>query len=367
MPDQFLAAPSALLDTTMDQLRTLIAVHETGSALNAARLLGREQSSVQKQLDTLNRNLGGLCGEPLVVKQGRGKDVLYTDTGAALAELARSTLAGWADAVEAVCRRLGSALSVGSTRYTLGYLLSAVEPLTAEFECRGVEFKLVHVRTRDMFEKLRCKEVDLICGSTATLVGADPELEGLEVMEWRRSGLSVVTSIPTSRLPYHSLPVSRIGALPLVTSANGLIPAFLRGWYGSDYRDKLDIAVEIDAVQYGFELLASGVIDGCMIVTGGIGEAVREGRIPDAKGLRVLQLEDDVGPQREVLVGVFTRGGERDALAAAHPLNLVWHRLREQTEAYRPPDLLEDARSRLASAFRLRWCPDLGRERESAF
>jgi DNA-binding transcriptional LysR family regulator len=346
MPDRFLASPSALLDTTMDQLRTLIAVHETGGALNAARLLGREQSSVQKQLDTLNRNLGALCGEPLVVKQGRGRDVLFTDTGTALAELARSTLTGWADAVEAACRRLGSALSVGATRYTLGYLLSAVEPLTPEFERRGVEFKLVHVRTRDMFDKLRAKEVDLICGSTATRVGADPELEGLDVMEWRRSGLSVVTGIPAGRLPFHSLPVSRLGSLPLVTSADGLIPVFLRSWFGPDYHDKLDITVEIDAIQYGFELLASGVIDGCMIVTQGIGEAVRAGRIPEARGLRVLQLDDDTDPKREVLAGVFTRAGDRDSLDAAHPLNLVWGRLCEQTEAYQPPDLLDRAPSR---------------------
>lgn len=335
MPDQLLAPAAALLDTTMDQLRTLIAVHETGSALSAARLLGREQSSVQKQLDTLNRNLGALCGEPLVVKQGRGQDVLFTATGAALAELARGTLAGWADAVEDACRRLGGTLCVGSTRYTLGYLLGAVESLTGEFERRGVEFKLVHVRTRDMFDKLRAKEVDLICGSTACRVGGDPELAGLDVMEWRRSGLSVVTGIPAGRLPFPALPVSRLSSLPLVTSTDGLIPGFLRGWFGPEYRDRLDIAVEIDAVQYGFELLASGVIDGCMIVTEGIGEAVHEGRIPDARGLRVLQLDDDVGPRRDVLAGVFTRGGERDALDAAHPLNLLWQRLREQSESYR--------------------------------
>lgn len=45
-----------LLETTFDQLRTLVLVAETGSALSAARVLGREQSSVQKQLDTLNRS-----------------------------------------------------------------------------------------------------------------------------------------------------------------------------------------------------------------------------------------------------------------------------------------------------------------------
>jgi hypothetical protein len=40
-----------MLDVTLDQLRTLAVVHVTGSAQRAARVLGREQSSVQKQLE----------------------------------------------------------------------------------------------------------------------------------------------------------------------------------------------------------------------------------------------------------------------------------------------------------------------------
>ena len=102
-----LESPLALMDTTMDQLRTLVVVHETGTALGAARALGREQASVQKQLDTMNRNFSELCGEPLVLKQGRGKDVLFTGTGAALVELARGTLDDWLDGIHDSRRRLG--------------------------------------------------------------------------------------------------------------------------------------------------------------------------------------------------------------------------------------------------------------------
>jgi hypothetical protein len=46
-----LGAPAEMLDVTLDQLRTLAVVHVTGSAQRAARVLGREQSSVQKQLE----------------------------------------------------------------------------------------------------------------------------------------------------------------------------------------------------------------------------------------------------------------------------------------------------------------------------
>src|SRR5438105_4688620 len=51
MPDTdslngLLAYPPTLLEFTFDQLRTLVVVREAGSANGAARILGREQSSV---------------------------------------------------------------------------------------------------------------------------------------------------------------------------------------------------------------------------------------------------------------------------------------------------------------------------------
>jgi len=335
VPDRLLQSASALLNTTMDQLRTLIAVHETGTALGAARLLGREQSSVQKQLDTLNRNFGTLCGEPLVLKRGRGRDVLFTGTGRALVELAHRTLGEWSDGVEEARRRLGSTLCVGSTRYTLGYLLEAVEPLAGEFERRGVEFRLVHVRTRDFFDKLRAKEIDLVCGSTITRAGTDPDLDGVEVMEWRRSGFSVVTSLAADRLPGPAVTTGQLASLPLVVPGDGLISTFLRGCFGPKYRDGLDIVAEIDTAQYGLELLGSHLVTGCMLVTRGIGQALRAGRIAKSPALRVLDLHDDTDPRREVLIGAFIRTGERSLWTPDHPLALIWNGLQLHSRAYR--------------------------------
>jgi DNA-binding transcriptional LysR family regulator len=54
-----------MLDVSLDQLRTLAVVHATGTAQRAARALGREQSSVQKQLDHLNKAAVRLVGEAL--------------------------------------------------------------------------------------------------------------------------------------------------------------------------------------------------------------------------------------------------------------------------------------------------------------
>lgn len=325
VPQQY---PTELLDTTMDQLRTLIVVHETGTALGAARRLGREQSSVQKQLDTMNRTFSGLCGEELVLKQGRGRDALFTATGEALVELARRTLGEWSDGVRDARRRLGRTLSVGTTRYTLGFLLDAVERVSEDFERDDVDLKVTHVRTGDLFAKLRAKELDLVCGSVVVTEGKEAELFGpYEVMEWRRSGLSLLTNLPPESLPGTSFDARELPGLPLVVSARGLIDRFLTSWYGPDYRQKLSIAAEIEAAHYGFELLRSGVVSGAMLVTRGIGEAAADGRLPEAGGLRTLELVGAVGPRTEVLVGVFTRRGERGSYAPGHPLNLLWEAL----------------------------------------
>lgn len=327
--------PAALLDTTMDQLRTLLAVHETGTALGAARLLGREQSSVQKQLDTMNRNFGTLCGEPLVLKRGRSRNVLFTPTGESLAELARGTLQAWQEELRDCRRRLGGRLSVGSTRYTLGFLLNAVELVTADFRSRGVELKVEHVRTRDLLDRLGSKELDLVCGSVLADGSRNGGLEGFEVMEWRRSGLSLVTNLGADELPDAPVAVSALPGVPLAVSADGLIPGFLRGWFGGRYRQELHIEAEIDTVQYGLELLSSGVLSGAVLVTQGIGDAVADGRLRTGAGLRTLELADDIAPQLEVLVGVFVRAGERAAQDDDHPLNVLWNALAGENARWR--------------------------------
>ncbi|WP_246256824.1 LysR family transcriptional regulator [Amycolatopsis anabasis] len=330
---RLLQSPQALLDTTMDQLRTLIAVREAGTALGAARLLGREQSSIQKQLDTLNRNFRELCGEPLVRKQGRGKDVLFTGTGEALVEMARDTLSGWLDGIHECRRHLGETLTVGTTRFTLGYLASAGERVAGEFERRGIELKVVHVRTRDLLDSLLSKQVDVVCGSVVT--AEDERLEAFDVMEWRRGGLSVLTNLPEDQLPGPSAGASELRSLPLVVPASGLITGFLQGWFGADYRNKLDIAAEIDAVHYGFELLRSGLLRGCMLVTSGVGQAASDGRLPDGEGLRKIELINDIGPKLEVLVGAFTRQGESTAHDSEHPLTLLWRALAAQNAEWK--------------------------------
>ncbi|MEU7482188.1 LysR family transcriptional regulator [Lentzea sp. NPDC042327] len=317
---RLLNMPGALLDTTMDQLRTLLTVHETRSALRAARALGREQSSVQKQLDTLNRNFRELCGEPLVVKQGRGRDVLFTPTGESLVEMARETLADWLDGIHECRRKLGTTVTVGTTRYMLDTLAKAWHHVADEFRERDVDLKVVHIRTKDIWTKLETREVDVVCGSVVTRAGAGWERPEFDVIEWRRGGLALLTNLPDAVVG-ERVRVPQLRSLPLVVPGAGLIAEFLRGWFGPDYRQSIDIAAEIDEIQYGISLLRSNLVQGAMIVTSGLGVVASNNELREGGGLRVVELADD---SLERLVGVFARTDELSKHPADHPLNLLW-------------------------------------------
>ncbi|MEU3960797.1 hypothetical protein AB0F42_13375 [Streptomyces buecherae] len=187
----------------------------------------------------------------------------------------------------------------------------------------GARPRAVHVRTAESLSRPRAGELDLVCGSVVT-VGAAPELAGFEVMEWRRSGLALLTNLPADRLLGPRARVGELPALPLVVPTTRLIGGFLRGWFGAGFRQTLTVAAEIDTIGYGFELLRSGLVEGCLLVTQGIAEAAADGRLPEAAGLRPLTLVDETGPELRVLSGAFARLGERAALARDHPLNVLW-------------------------------------------
>jgi DNA-binding transcriptional LysR family regulator len=168
---ELLASPTQLLDVTMDQLRTLLAIREAGSPLRAARLLDREHSSVRKQVDTLNRVFQQVCGEALVVKQGRARDYLFTPTGDAVADIAARSFADWLAGITDRRRKLGATVSVATTEFTVDFLAQVWPDVAEEFTRREIQLDIAHVRTRDFWTQLDAKGVDLVCGSVAASPG----------------------------------------------------------------------------------------------------------------------------------------------------------------------------------------------------
>ncbi len=319
------AFPGQLLDVTLDQLRTLLAVQEAGSPLRASALLSREHSSVRKQLDTLNRAFQQACGEVLVIKQGRGEDYLFTPTGDMAAEAARGTFADWLAGVTDRRRRLGAVVTVATTEFTVDFLAQVWPDVADEFTRREVELNIVHVRTRDLWTQLDAKNVDLVCGSIPASPGRDPALDAYEVIEWQRENLALITNLPVRELPYDAVDQQRLPDVPLLAPGAGLIAEFLRRWYGADFRNRLHIVAEVDSIYYGLALLRSGLIHGALVATGGAAQAAIEGRLPGGPGLRLIRLAPGFSPPLQILAGIFARKGERSLYHQAHPLNLLWN------------------------------------------
>lgn len=325
-----------LLDLTWDQLRTLIVVREAGTALAAARVLGREQSSVQKQLDILNRNFQSLTGELLVVKQGRGRDFLFTPTGLEVVERARATFADWLQGIADSRRRLGSTLTVGTTEFTLGFLGRVWERVAPQLLEREVELKVVHVRTRDFWKRLDSNQVDLLCGGLAADAAAERVAPEYDFLEWHREGLALLTNLPVRELAAKTVGVDRLRSLPLVIPSRGVITDFVERWYGPDFRSQLQITAEIDDIYYGLALLRSRMTYGCMLCARSIGEAAVDGRLPTSEGFRLIDIADDFDPMLQLVSGVFARKGEREMYDVSHPLNVLWDAFRDEAASGRP-------------------------------
>ncbi|MEO3809448.1 LysR family transcriptional regulator [Sphaerisporangium sp. B11E5] len=323
-----LTCPQMLLEVTFDQLRTLVVVQEAGSAHGAARVLGREQSSVQKQIDTLNRAFQRMCGELLVVKQGRGQPFLFTPSGIAVAEQACALLSDWQAGVNDARRRIGKTVAIGTTEFTLPFVGKVWQRVADQFAAREIELNVLHVRTKDSFARLDAKEVDLLCGGFASLAGADDAGSDVpadyEFLQWRREGLVLLTNLPQRELPMPAVGVTRLPDVPLVVPSGGVIVDFLRRWYGNDFRTRLTITATIDDIYYGLALLRSKIAYGCMVVSAGIGQAAVDGRLPGGPDVRLVDLGPDFDPMLELVTGTFARRGERDVFDATHPLNLLW-------------------------------------------
>ncbi|MFE9851263.1 LysR family transcriptional regulator [Streptomyces sp. NPDC005576] len=325
-----------LLDLTWDQLRTLIVVREAGTALAAAKILRREQSSVQKQLDILNRNFQALTGELLVVKQGRGRDFLFTPTGLEVVERGRATFADWLQGIADSRRRLGSTLTVGTTEFTLGFLGRVWERVAPQLLEREIELKVVHVRTRDFWKRLDSNQVDLLCGGLAADAAAEKVAPEYDFLEWHREGLALLTNLPVREFASKTVGIDRLRSLPLVIPSRGVITDFVERWYGPDFRSRLQIAAEIDDIYYGLALLRSHMTYGCMLCARSLGEAAVDGRLPSSEDFRLIDFADDFDPMLQLVSGVFARKGERETYDASHPLNILWEAFREEAACGKP-------------------------------
>lgn len=268
------------------------------------------------RIDTLNRVFHQVCGEVLVVKQGRGQDYLFTPTGEAVADIAAKSFADWLAGITDRRRKLGATLAVATTEFTVDFLTQVWPDVAEEFTRREIQLNIAHVRTRDFWTQLDAKNVDLVCGSVAAAPGDDPALADYDVIEWHREDLALLTNLSTRELPMAAAAQDRLPEVPPLAPSAGLVAEFLRRWYGPGFQSELTIVAEVDSIYYGLALLRSRLVHGALICARAVAEAAVEGRL--------VPLADDYDPALQLLAGIFARKGERQLYDHTHPLNLLW-------------------------------------------
>lgn len=329
---------SALLDVTFDQLRTLLTIRQTGSPRKAALALDREQSSVQKQLNTLNGYFQAICGEPLAIKRSRGRDYDFTLSCERVVELASTMLDTWATAIEERRAELGRRLVIGTTTFTLpilGQVWSAVREALPHY----TELKVVHVKTKDFWKTLDDRAVDLLIGAKVVGSAKEPVKLPYDFLEWHRDKLLLLTNYTPAELSGASISPTELQQYPLILPDGGIIVDCIARWFGPEFRSKLNIISLTHDIYYEIALLRLEIVRGFVLAIASVADTAEASTAqllghPSGESLRVLRrinLDSGFEPL-EVVGGVFARKGERERLEREdrnHPLAVFWRAFKE--------------------------------------
>ncbi|MEK8171729.1 hypothetical protein NKH77_27320 [Streptomyces sp. M19] len=223
-----------------------------------------------------------------------------------------------------------------------------------------------------MLAKLRAKDVDLVCGSVVIRPDGDGGRAETDPGPGRRRRpgrhrrhgvaprrVSLLTNLPPEELPGPTVGSSELRTLPLVVSASGLMAGCCtRGSAPTTATSCASPPRSTPSTTVSSCCVRGCCADACWSPRGrgrrgwfgGRGWFGHRGRFKgrrrwlDAdtsasyehgRGLRAVDLVNDTGPCLEVLLGAFTRRGERASYEPSHPLNLLWDALALENARWR--------------------------------
>jgi len=319
-------------DTTFGQLRTLSAVRKAGNVRTAAHDLVKDQSSVDKQLNALRRNLGSVTnGDPLWYKPVQGRGVVhFTPMGELICKLADQVLAAYDESKREVERSAGK-LVVASTTFMLS-LVCKVLPMWRSSIGPNISLSMRYVRTADVPHiLLEDPSIDFcfaghLVRSRKEKVGSD-----LQYIEYSHDEIGLLTNLDETRLSATiDASVLRSRDLPFLLPRHGMIWDFARAIYGGEERLLSMIVHEIENVFFGVGLLQYGAITGCMFTTQAIAEWARHSQqsaMPALRFVRITGQPNDLN----LSVGLFRRSN-LDEYGPDHPLTACWNKFAQIAE-----------------------------------
>jgi DNA-binding transcriptional LysR family regulator len=311
-----------LLPITIDQLSTFTTVCDKQSPRQAALSIRRDQSSVEKQLQTMERNFEGLIDEKLIRKPDkRGGQTDLTRSGARVLQLATEILQAVSEAARDL-RRLQRiyTIRIGLTAFMIPLITGIERQVSKRFELAGVSLahELRHVRTDNIQSTLRAdKRFDFCLGDLISKSDEPaPVSDDLEFAEWQREEFVLLSNYKLGgpALKLDDLTDRRI---PLILPTFGVIRRFVDT--SVERPEALNIAQSCNDYHFGFDLLRQSMQDYCMICTPRVANHAKQ--VPGSKRLHVYRLN---GNKRELSVGLFRRKGECDNFVPSHPLRMFW-------------------------------------------
>jgi DNA-binding transcriptional LysR family regulator len=317
--------PEELRAIRLDQLATLVSLYTTRSPARTAADLQREQTSVTKQLDVLNRHFLDLCGEPLAQREPH-KDLYFYPTGEKFAELSASLLRAWSTAISERRREVGSSITVGVTAFVLDVVGDAWVAVLRALEERGTSVSTVQIHTAEVLTALRTNMVDITLGGILMEPTA-PDLKApdIEFVAWDSEPFVLMTNCPEDQVADPVTPKA-LRKLKLIAPESGIVADFLRKWYGPKYREELNLTGARGDVLFNLSLLNSGTFQGGTLVPEYLKTAARQ----QVSRLRALHLSAPDLPNLHVVAGLFVRKADRTDARSNHPINVVWRYFEQQ-------------------------------------
>lgn len=336
--DKLMELDRSLLRLTFDQLRTIVILYETGSPLKASKKLGRDQSSVMKQVDTLNRYFKKLCGEGLATKRRRGEDYAFSSTGKNVVDWARSSLKDWENKLESTRRLAGRKLVVATTASSVPVLGSVWNEVIKRLRDR-VTLEVRQIRAIEFWDKLDSWEVDLAIGGKVMLTDRDEINPEYDFVEWERDKFAILTNLPERELPGGDMSKEDLLQHPLVLPEVGIIVELLKRCYGENVKSQLNVGAWFRNIIFGLNLLRHEVVHGCMIVIRSLGvwacNNITPGIVTGSETARLRLLEFGKGFEPlDLVVGLFARRGDREQYDKGHPFNVFWEIFEKQAKQY---------------------------------
>ena len=308
---------SPFTSITIDQLRTYVAVHETGSSRSAIKALGRDQSSIDKQLKTLDEHFWDLGKQRLFVKPfGRGEELRFTRAGETVFQLAEKLLRELSTTraqLEKVDR-----LRIATLGFLTPLFAKLDGPIAERFrQCgRNPDRELIHVSAKNIQTCLDDPAIDFALGG---VISSQRIEEHLEFALWKTEEFLLLSNFPLD-VPEVRIDQLRSLNLPLILPDPdfGLIKEFVKSALGGDYG--LNILERCTDLQFGIDLLRLRVHQACTIVMAHIAEeAIRQ------QGTnKIFSIYPLTGFDLRFHVGLFRRAGEDDLYEATHPKRLFW-------------------------------------------